>query len=224
MSKYMIHAVPQRMWYVKEYLIPSMIDQGIAEDDIIVYVDKKKEGNLKSFIKSFKQAGKLENEGTWHLQDDVIISHNFKTVTESIDFGIVCGFKSGYDKDTPAGPRPIQEMWFSFPCIRVPTKIARECAEWVEKFMIGNQVYKEYWKDGVNDDWFFRRYVWDYYKNDYIINLNPNLVDHIDYLIGGTVNSSKRGKQMRSVLWEDNYLVEELGKKLKEREQNESIL
>ena len=49
------------------------------------------------------------------------------------------------------------------------------------------------------------------------INLNPNIVDHIDYLIGGTVNSSKRSMQIRSRFWQDEYLVEELEKKLKER-------
>lgn len=68
MAKYMIHAVPQRMWYVKDYLIPSMVEQGINKKDITVYVDKKKEGNLQSFLKSFAQAGAWENEGTWHMQ------------------------------------------------------------------------------------------------------------------------------------------------------------
>ena len=32
--KYMIHTCEARLWYVEEYLIPSMLKQGIKEDDI----------------------------------------------------------------------------------------------------------------------------------------------------------------------------------------------
>ena len=29
MAKYLIHAYPNRLWYVKDFLIPSMVKQGI---------------------------------------------------------------------------------------------------------------------------------------------------------------------------------------------------
>ena len=39
---YMIHAVPEREWYVEEYLIPSMISQGISPDEIEVWMDSER--------------------------------------------------------------------------------------------------------------------------------------------------------------------------------------
>lgn len=216
MAKYMVHAMPKRIWYVNEYLIPSMLAQGIKEEDIRVYNDINREGNLKACMHAFEQVDDSA-EGTWHLQDDVIISHDFKEKTEEYDSGIVCGFKSEYDGDIEPGIVPARQMWFSFLCIRIPNAYAKGCANWVFNYMIGNQAYRKYWKDGVNDDWMFRHYVWSYYKKEQALNLAPNIVDHIDYLIGGTVNSNKKIRQIRSKYWEDEYLVEELEQKLKER-------
>lgn len=209
----MIHAMPKRMWYVEDYLIPSMLEQGIDEENILVYNDSQYEGNLRACMNAFHSLG--DWEGTWHLQDDVIISSNFKEATETHDVGIVCGFCSKYDGANPPGRVPASRMWFSFLCIRIPNQIARGCAKWVDKYVIGNPVYKEYWDGGVNDDYMFRRYVWDYYKQAQALNLAPNIVDHVDYLIGGTVNSSKRIVQIRSTYWEEENLVEKLEKELK---------
>ena len=79
--KYMIHACNSRLWYVQEYLVPSMLNQGIEQDDIILYVDENSVGNLASCINSFL-ALPDDNKGVWHLQDDVIISRDFKERTE----------------------------------------------------------------------------------------------------------------------------------------------
>ena len=43
---YMIHACPQRMWYVEGFLIPSMKAQGISEEEITVWNDTEGKGNL----------------------------------------------------------------------------------------------------------------------------------------------------------------------------------
>lgn len=211
----MIHAVPSRMWYVREYLVPMLEEQ--HADDVVVYCDSEKDGNLKAWLKSVLLCGDEGN--TWHLQDDVIISHDFVNVAQQYEKkqGIVCGFKSVYDGDNPSGRVSTQQMWFSFPCIRIPNKIVKECSVWCSTYMIGNPVYREYWQGGVNDDYMFRRYVLDYYKDEPVYNLAPNIVDHIDYLIGGTVNSNSRIRVIRSKLWEDEYLVEELSKKLRTR-------
>ena len=215
MAKYLIHAMPKRMWYVEKYLIPSMTAQGIDINDISVYNDTEHLGNLKACMTAFKTVSD-DSSGTWHLQDDVIISHNFKEKTEQFDDGIVCGFYSIYDGDNPCGYVPLSQMWFSFPCIRIPNKIARECADWCLTYMVGNPVYKEYWEAGVNDDWMFRYFVKDYYKDEKIYNLAPNIVDHIDYLIGGTVNSNSRTlTQIRSRYWQDEGLVANLAWELK---------
>ena len=214
MAKYLIHAMPKRMWYVEQFLIPSMVAQGIDRDNISVYNDIDHLGNLKACMHAFRMVDDDLN-GTWHLQDDVIISSDFKLKTEMFDDGIVCGFNSIYDGDNPCGRVPLSQMWFSFPCIRIPNRIARECSEWCLTYMINNPVYREYWEKGVNDDWMFRYFVKDYYKDEKIINLSPNIVDHIDYLIGGTVNSNSRKlTRIRSRCWRDEPLVEELRRKL----------
>lgn len=216
MAKYLIHTMPKRLWYVNEYLIPSMLEQGIQSEDIQVYNDTNKDGNLRAWINSTELL-QDDNEGTWHLQDDVIISHNFKEATELLDYGVVCGFKSMYDGENPFGPVVFSQSWFSFLCIRIPNKIAKECAEWINTYMIGNSVYRDYWKDGVNDDWMFRQFINTKYPHTLAINLKPNIVDHIDYLIGGTVNSSARISQIRAKYWEDEQLVNELASRLKEK-------
>jgi len=214
MAKYMIHTMPKRLWYVEQYLIPSLLQQGIYKNDIIVYNDIDKQGNLKACMNAYLQ---LPEEGsTWHLQDDVVISHKFAEITCRLDKDIVCGFKSVYDGDKPAGQVHLSDMWFSFLCIHIPNKIARECAEWVLRYMIGNPIYKEWWEKGTNDDMLFKKFLEQHYSDIAVLNLNPNIVDHIDYLIGGTVNSSKRIKQIRSELWEDEDVVENLEKMLKE--------
>ena len=215
MAKYLIHAMPKRMWYVEQYLIPSMLAQGIDKKDIHVYNDIKANGNLKAWVSAAEFC--VGDGGTWHLQDDVCIGSRFKELIEKYDDGIVCGFKSEYDGPQMPGEVPCQQMWFSFPCIRIPNYITRECAEWVREGIIGNPVYKSWWDRGVNDDMLFRRYVWEKYPAMYAINLDPNLVDHIDYLIGGTVNNSARQKQIRAIYFDDLPAVEKLEKWLEKR-------
>lgn len=209
----MIHAMPKRMWYVENYLIPSMVEQGIEEENISIYNDKKGEGNLRAWINSTKMLP--DDGGTWHLQDDVIISHDFKEKTEELDDGIICGFTSKYDDGRVSGWGRVKKMWWSFLCIRVPNKIMKEAATWGDDFIIGNPVYREYWEGGVNDDWVFRQYVFEHYPNMQALNLEPNIADHIDFLIGGTVNSGTNRKVIiRSLLWKDEYLVKALEEKL----------
>lgn len=205
----MIHAYPKRMWYVEQYLVPSMLKQGIDKDNITIYNDSEKKGNLRACMTAFSQC--QGDGGTWHLQDDVCICKDFKKRTEQFDDGLVCGFSSEmYDGQGKVGEVTIDRMWFSFPCIRIPNQYARDCADWVFKYLIGNMAYKKYWEDGVNDDWAFRAYLKDYHKTDRALNLAPNLVDHVDYLIGGGSRRT-RPKPCRAQYWTDgDNSVEEL--------------
>ena len=59
----------------------------------------------------------------------------------------------------------------------------------------------------------------NYYPNEYVLNLKPNLVDHIDYLLGGsTINERKEDKKQVRALWFDDLdLVKELGGKINEQ-------
>lgn len=214
MAKYLIHVVPRRMWYVENHLIPSMLEQGINKDDIRVYNDEKQEGNLRACMNAFASCD--GEGGTWHLQDDVCICKNFKIITEAIDFGLVCGFSSEmYDGPGKIGVVERKEMWFSFPCIRIPNEYARDCANWVTKYIIGNPVYRDFWEKGKNDDWAFRQYLKEFYTYVHAINIAPNLVDHVDYLVGGGTGDKPREKPVRAQYWNDYDIIANLEQKIK---------
>lgn len=209
----MIHTYPKRLWYVENYLIPAMLKQGVNREDIAVHNDFIGEGNLKACMRAFLSVND-DDKGTWHLQDDVIICKDFKERTEMYDRGLVCGFSSAlYDGPGKVGPVSIYDMWFSFPCIRIPNQYARECSEWITNYIIGNPVYRLYWMNGKNDDWAFREYLRSFHKTDPALNLAPNLVDHIDYLLGGG-SGGVRKQPCRSQYWKDEDLVKELEDKL----------
>ena len=211
MAKYLIHACPKRMWYVQEYLVPSLLKQGIYESDISVYNDIDGLGNLKACMKAFSMCE--GDGGTWHLQDDVIICKDFKARTEEYDHGLVCGFSSLFydgDIEVKKGAVSRENMWFSFPCIRIPDEYARACAKWVTEHIIGNPVYEKFWKNGVNDDWAFRTWLKEFHPDAEAINTVPCLVDHIDYLIGGGTGVRPRKRPVRAQYWVDDDLVERL--------------
>ena len=48
----LIHACLKRNWYVYKHLIPSLLTQGIREDEVHVWIDIANEGNLKSWVNS----------------------------------------------------------------------------------------------------------------------------------------------------------------------------
>lgn len=218
MAKYMIHAYPKRMWYVEEYLVPSMIEQGIDKDDITVWNDGNGDGNLQSCMKAFESLG---NEGgTWHLQDDVVISKHFKEYTEKNDSGIVCAFcNEVFDKENVnlIGIVPVRWAWFSFPCIRIPNKYAKECAEWYFEKVVPNNLHEDLASEGKNDDAMWKVFIIEEHPEEMCYNFIPNLVDHIDYLIGGSASNPQRDGVRRGYRFSENDVVEELEKKLKER-------
>lgn len=224
MAKYIIHACNSRMWYVDGYLVPSMLEQGINKDDIIVWLDKNNEGNLPAFLKCMEFCGKSEEHGFWHLQDDVIISRKFKEYTERYDTGLVAGFASSYDSDpyfnkqveVPSGTVNIKDLWYSFCCIRIPNLLVRKFLDWWIKIAVKDgEVIRVCINDKKNDDWAFRRFIMSYYPDMIVQNLKPNLVDHIDYIIGGSIiNKERYGRETKSLYFEDTDLIEQLKERL----------
>lgn len=216
----MIHACNSRMWYVDEFLVPSMLNQGISADDIYVYQDVKCDGNLVSWVLSCHKAYEMWGEqNVWHLQDDVIISSTFKERTEKFEErdGVICGFTCLYDEDNrkPGEGTAINDLWWSFPCIRIPNKIAKECAEWADLYVWRDNQYGYWIKYKKGDDVIFRVFMESYHTNDTIYNVAPNLVDHIDYLLGGSeVNKQRNMKSVRSMYWYEHELVEQLEKEI----------
>ena len=204
MSKYMIHTCLERQWYVEQYLIPSMLEQGINREDIIPFIDNGRRGNLTAFLDSldFLVKNYPMHMGVWHLQDDVVISSDFKKVTEENDVGIVQGFCSILDDR--------EDYWFSFQCFRLPMYNTSKFLSWL----------KENWKKYQNiistnkcDDTLFRLYL---IENQLVTTkLYPNIVEHIDYLIGGSVVNKKRNnKIIKSKYWTEESLLTELAIKL----------
>lgn len=217
--KYMIHACEERKWYVDKYLYPSLIKQGISEDEIVVWMDAEHKGNLFSCMDSFLECGKTL-DATWHLQDDVLISSDFHKVTKSFSKRqIVCGFCG-----VEIGPKPElngevypYQMWWSFQCTQIPNDIAKECAEWfynyymhLDRDEIRNRV-----EGKKSDDWFFRRFMMYHHPYEKVINLKPNLVEHVDYLLGGSVINKTRKRDHTAAFFRERYLIEQLEEELK---------
>ncbi len=218
MAKYMIHLIPEREWYVNKYLVPSMLKQGIKNEDIYLWNDEQHLGNLTSFVESMKVCGDYKCDGVWHLQDDVMISHRFKEFTEKLDNeGVVCGIC--YKKQTDPLPNlrvDKDKMWWSFQCIRIPTSVAKGFADWYFSYAGKTTVYKEYTAENKFDDTMFWIYLQDFNKEiKTVYNAVPNLVNHIDYLIGGSSLGYNRDFILEAHFWDDEEDIKAL-EKLKE--------
>lgn len=207
----LVHGCLKREKYIFEHLIPSLKAQGL--DDVRVWMDIAHDGNLKSTLNSFRACGMLDG-GTWHLQDDVIISSDFAEIAREYDDGLVCGFANAEwegDRITRTGKRPVSHMWFSFQCLRVPNWLAGEFYEWYYTKAVNDPEFAQYINLDGYDDYFFRKFVTKEHPELESYNLNPNMVDHIDYLLGGTaIGIRKDGKPHRSAYWKDEKLIEDL--------------
>lgn len=213
--RYMIHEAPSRTWYVDNFLIPSMLEQGIKGSDIIRWCDTDGEGNLLSCMKSFLWCGEHTNDATWHLQDDIVICKDFAKRTKENNQGIVCGMVvDDWGPDyTKIGWQPVKELWYSFQCIRIPDKIAGECGVWffTDAMKRDNAEYRNRIRRKKHDDDFFQFFLFEKYSHINILNMKPNLVNHIDYMLGGSLINSERERAINhAAYWEDNQMLEEL--------------
>ena len=207
-QKYMIHSCNDRQWYVDEYLVPSMAEQGIQKDDIIIWQDKKCVGNLASFVASCRWiSDNLEPyESTWHLQDDVVLSPKFKETAERKYDGFAnafCNEKFDGERTNYIGVTTPSGMWFSFQCILIPNIIAGRFAKWFDDGE-AERLYPKFVASGKCDDSLFRFYTMSNEPNVPAVNIYPCIVDHIDYLIGGTIINKQRDGKFRKAYWRDS--------------------
>ena len=215
MDKYLIHACPSRMWYVEKYLIPSMTDQGIDPDNILVYNDEKHLGNLHAYLDAAKLV--MNNpEGTWHLQDDIVISSKFREVTEYYNFPVVCGFCNSYSIPKP-GFGPAEMMWYSFPCTRILNSILKEFVEWMKRPEV-HEEFKIYYDAGKFDDSFFRYFMIKERPETVCLNLVPNIVENVDDLLGGSLANQGRAQSIniKATYFDEPEVVEKLRKQIEE--------
>ena len=213
--KIMIHACPKRMWYVEGFLVPML--QGA--DEIIVWNDKEQKGNLKACVESFESV--KGDGGTWHIQDDVLPCRDFVERCRDLDDGIVYGFCNEQFTDDPLQVGKVYQVdsWHSFQCVRIPDAYAREYASFVKsevwKTQSPNPLLHTLWQQGKGDDTFFKEFLACWHGGDMVRNAKPNLVDHVDWIIGGSVLHPWRGYLARAYYWDDEELVQELKKAVK---------
>ena len=218
-TTYLIHSCNKRKQYVQDYLIPALQQQEIYP---MVYNDDNDEGNLSSYLKSIDM---LPDKGyTWHLQDDVVVKGNwqFNRFTRQTVYptGIVCGFCNQFDKVDgwkaegqmkAKGLVGLDQMWYSFPCIRIPNKLIKEFKEWMVTSALHNPEYRMWVRKNRYDDSFFMVYLQNYHPDIFVYNLKPNLVQHIDYLLGGSiVNTTRPTDQAISIYFEDEGEIEQV--------------
>ena len=212
--KYVIHTYPKRLWYVKDFILRDLIKQGIKKDDIIIFNDKNKIGNLQAFIESCK----MLNEDTWHLQDDILISGKFRDKTEVLGRlnMVVSGFCCYEFNDGATlcnGFTTSKFLYMTFPCIFIPLRYMKEFVSWIESDYIKDK-YKEEIATGKNDDLLFYRYMMENHKEDEIYNCKECLVDHVDYLIGGSSINKERALT-KATYWYEFDRNKELEERLK---------
>jgi hypothetical protein len=207
-DKIIIHTYPGRYWYVKNFLVPSLLDQGAKH--ILIANDKHKLGNLLSFVLS------LENlKGDyWHLQDDIIICSDFIKRIENYS-GLVCGIccKNFDNNINQIGLVPISSMWYSFPCIRIPEEIATAFYNFYMKENKPDK-FNSIINSGKMDDLLFMEFLKHYYPKLNVINLAPNLCDHVDFLLGGSIANQQRQGTARAAYFNEPELVTSLMYKL----------
>ena len=217
--KILIHAVPQRMWYVNDFLIPALRAQGAEQ--IEVWNDVQRTGNLAACMASF--AAREGNGGTWHLQDDVLPCRDFVARCRELDEGVVYGFccRNFDDRLDAFGTVYTPDAWHSFQCIRIPDAYARDCAAWVDSLAWRTESPSAELpirhKRGTGDDTFFHEYMNTKHPYEIVENVRPNLVEHVDWLLGGSTVQDWRDYLARAEFWDDEALVDALRARIRAR-------
>lgn len=223
MAEVIIHACLKRHWYVKDYLIPSLVEQGIKRDNITVWLDKKEHGNLASWVACCKAYGDKPG-GMWHLQDDVLIARDFATKVNEYDDGVVCGFcHEPYETEGIHHIGYVRSflMWqSSFLCIRIPNEVLGHFYRWYHEIAVHDENMQKYIKTGKCDDTIFRIFMCTQRSTDTVLNLAPHLVEHVDFAVGGSVVNKWRGYTSNGAYFYDDDLVDDLVQKIAKRRAN----
>ena len=214
--RYMIHSCDKRLWYVKEYLVPSMIAQGIPASDIEIKNDDAHRGCLWSYIDCFWRLKGEFGEGTWHMQDDVLICRDFAKKTREHNNGVVYGFYHQHkdELDLVDGERSVMDAGYSFPCMRIPDRMAAEFATWFLSDAQYREKYRRWVEERKYADAFWRDFLREKYTDSSIYCLKPSIVEHVDCLIGGSIINVWRDRWARASYFDDDDLVEDLAKKM----------
>lgn len=208
--RFMIHACPARLWFVEGWLAPELRRQGA--EDVTVWCDEQKIGNLQACRASFAACG--GDGDTWHLQDDVLPASDFVRRAKALEDrrGVICGFvnENGGPNANLTGEQRGRDVWYSFPCVRIPNGRARALAAWIRDGGDGGTTARSFINRGIGDDWFFRRYMEMYYPDEPVLHCKPCLVEHIDFPLGGSQCTPWRGYWARAAYWDEPERVDEV--------------
>ena len=84
------------------------------------------------------------------------------------------------------------------------------------------QQYRKEIAEGKHDDMFFKDYLCTYYYDKNVYNLAPNLVEHIDFMMGGSVINKQRIKtETRAAFWGEDDVLADLKAWIREEKKNE---
>ena len=214
--KFLIHTVPQRRDNFV-LICETLRSQGAHPDDMLMYSDVAREGNLMAFVKSCEYLERRcidPAEPVWHLQDDIQLSNHFiediKRIHAEhcmrIEWPIWCGFCSHESIDLkgkllPDGECDPEHMWYSFPCIMIPVMITNMFVRWFYKSP-KSDIEEKWIKENRYDDSLFRNFLIKSKIGVEVINIKPNLVDHRDDLCGGSILNRDRKAPARALYFE----------------------
>lgn len=212
--KVIIHSCDKRLWYVKGFLVPALRDQGIEPT---IHNDDHHRGCLWSYIDSFRSLP-ADTKGTWHIEDDVFPCQSFVNVARAHDDGIVHGFfhRFGNDDLVP-GWVSVNKAGYSFPCFRMPNRLIAEFADWFLAEGQHRDKYRRWIDENKHIDSFMLDFLREKHPEEKVFNLKPSIVDHVDYLIGGSVVNKFREGKCKAEYFNDRESIEELKIKLAHR-------
>lgn len=207
----MIHAAPERMYYVDSFLKPRLKEQGFKE--IVVWNDVEKRGCRESYLQSFSELP--ETGDTWHLQDDVLPDQRFYkwAISEWAEYpGIICGFSCGnYENMNRFGfAHNCEDMTYSFPCMRIPNEVAKDFLRWFEVARKTDINILEKLPSGKFTDYFFKLFIGNNEKEIPIFVFYPNIVEHVDEYITGSLVNKQRTKLAKATWFEDAEALADL--------------
>ena len=96
-------------------------------------------------------------------------------------------------------------MWYSFPCIRIPTNVLADFSHWANLNLWQSKYFKQLIRRNNSDDLIFREWLYDNYPSTKHLNLAPNIVNHIDKYLGGSICNKQRDPEQNtmSIFWEN---------------------
>lgn len=105
------------------------------------------------------------------------------------------------------------------PCIRIPDYIFGHFVSWMKEPNTQKK-FRHYFNENKHDDVFLEFFLKENYPELIVWNVAPNMVNHIDHLIGGSLINKDRGKEpseLMATYWDEPKLLREIEEKLKER-------